>query len=279
LAEERTFQEEGLTVEVLAFSSGSRLAQALASDSVDIAIASLNVAMSMINAGQPVKVFYAGISLADFEWFAGPAILGWNGLRGKTIAISTYGSLTDFLTRHVLRKHGLEPGREIQLVQLGEPANLFSALRARRVDAAILLPPFKWQAERLGFTRLGTQAAEVAEEWPRSVFIAKEKFLQDHPDKARAVLRAHVMAIRLLQRDGGAAVQAIMRRLKYDRVYAERAYAEAKAGFDERGRLPAKAMSVFWESAIAGGEAEAPWPDSRYLDRRFMDTFGEWAPK
>jgi hypothetical protein len=37
-------------------------------------------------------------------------------------------------------------------------------------------------------------------------------------------------------------------------------------------------MPVFWSIAVAAGEVEAPWPESRFLDRRLIDTFDRWAP-
>ena len=38
-------------------------------------------------------------------------------------------------------------------------------------------------------------------------------------------------------------------------------------------------MPVFWEIAVAAGEVTEPWPESRFFDRRFVDTFDEWAPR
>lgn len=279
LAVEHTFQDDGLTVEVVSFPGGARAAQALASDSTDIAAIAPNNLINLINAGQRAKGFYAGSNQAEIEWFARPEIKGWAELKGRSVGISSFGSLSDFITRYVLRKHGLEPERDVQLVQAGELATLLSALQAGKVDASILSAPFNWQAEAEGLTRLGTQATEVGPEWPRNVFVAKERFLDEHPNTVRALLRAHVKAIRLARSDREAAVQVIMKALKYERQAAERAYDDIIAGFDERGRLPAGAMPLFWEIAVAAGEVTEPWPESRFLDRRFVDSFDEWASR
>jgi hypothetical protein len=50
-------------------------------------------------------------------------------------------------------------------------------------------------------------------------------------------------------------------------------------GFDERGKLPVTAMPIFWEIAMAAREVKEPRPGSPFLERRFIDTFDEWAPK
>lgn len=279
LAAERTLPEEGLHVELQSFNGEAGLAQALASDSVDIALASLEILIRLINGGGQVKAFYAGLGAPGFEWFAQPGLRSWAELKGRTIGISQHGTLTDSLTRVALGKHGLEPERDVQIQQVGVGPSLFTALKARTVDAAILPEPFKWQAEGEGFARLGAQSTEVAEDWPGSLFIAKERFLADHSNTVHTLLRAHVKAIRLAKTDREAAVQTLMSILKYERPYAERAHAESIAGLDERGMLPVKGMPTFWEITMASGDVTEPWPEARFLDRRFIDTFDDWAPK
>jgi NitT/TauT family transport system substrate-binding protein len=279
VAAERTYKEEGLNVELVSFRGDAEVAQALAADSVDVNVASLNGLINMINAGQPVKAFYAGFYQADFAWIARPEVKSWADLRGRGVGVSTYGSLTDFLTRYALRKHGLEPERDVQIVQAGGSPQSSQALKAGRLDAAILSPPFKWQLTDEGFTQLGTQATEIGEEWPKHVIFAKERFLNDYPNTARALLRAHVRALRLAKADPDVPASAFEKWLKYSRADAERAYDEVANTYDERGRLPTQWMAVFWEIAVAAGDVTEPWPESRYFDRRFVDSFDEWAPR
>lgn len=276
LARERTARDEGIEIELVAFAGGSQAAAALVSGSVNIALASLDTLVSIAGAHPDVHAFYGGFNHADFEWFAAPGVGSWDGLRGRTVAISAPGSLTDFLTRHVLRRRGLE-GR-VHLVASGGPAVRWQALRAGRVDAAVLQGPQKIQAQALGFVRLGTQAEEIGPEWPTNVMFAKQEFLAAQAATVRAFLRAHVQALRLARRDRSLGVAILSRWLKYDAPAAEHAWEESVAGFDERGRLPAGIMPVFWSIAVAAGEVEAPWPESRFLDRRLIDTFDRWAP-
>lgn len=277
LAAEETAQLDQLDIDMVSLGGGSRLAQALASGSVDVGMFSLDTVIAMIAAGQQLRVFYVGSPLIN-EWWGRPEIGSWTGLGGRSIAISGHGSFGERLTRHVLERHGLKPGRDVQLVPAGENAIRLAALRAGRVDAAFLAPPFTWQAEDLGFRRLGSQATEVPA-WPGLVFAARERFLAEHPDRIRALLRAYVRAVRLARVDRETALRIIMTRLKYERRHAERAYAETVSGSDERGILSAPAMAAFWEFMVAVGEVAESWSESRFLDRRFIDTFDSWAPR
>ena len=278
LMADETARPEGLTLKVAYIGGGPQTAAALASDSIDVAVTALNIVVSMISAGHGVRMFYSAGSHAELEWFARPAIRSWPELRGKTIAVSGPGSLTDLLTRRALVKHGLSPGSDVALLSSGASQPRYTALKAGRVDAAVLLPPQTWTAESDGFTRLGTQVTEIAGTWPRAVFAAKESFIAGNPATIRGLLRAYVHAVRLARANPEVAIRSLGRHVRDDAQYHERAYRDALAGFDERGRLPAAAMPVFWETSIAAGEVSEAWAESRFLDRRFIDSFDDWAP-
>ncbi|HEX6669879.1 MAG TPA: ABC transporter substrate-binding protein [Gemmatimonadales bacterium] len=279
LAAEHTFRDEGLEVEIVGFNGGAPAAQALASDSIDIGLLALSTLINLIDTGQPVKAFYAGFNQADFAWFGGPGVSNWGDLSGKTIAVASHGDLTDILTRYVLRKHGLEPERDVQVFATGGSTHSLQALKAGALGAAMLAPPMRFQAEADGHTQLGTQKGELIATWPKNVLIAKERMLDTRTDTLRAVARAVARAIRLAKADREAAVQAIIKALNYERAYAERAYDDAIGDFDERGLLPAEALPLFWQLGPATGQPSDPWPESRFLDRRVIDSLDGAAPR
>jgi NitT/TauT family transport system substrate-binding protein len=275
-----TFHDEGLDVEIATFRGDAEVSQALAGGSVDVNVASINGLANMISAGQPVRGFYAGFDQSDFDFVARPEIKAWADLKGKSIGVSTFGSLTDSLVRAALRKHSLEPERDVQIVQSGGTPNAVQAMKGGQIQAAILSRPNSWQLLDEGYSLLGTQASEIAEQWPKHIFIAKTDFLEKNPNTLRALLRGHVSAIRLIRANRDLGVQAIVDTFKFDRPYAERAYDDVITGWDEKGELPAQQyMDAFWQIAMATGDVTEPWPESKFLDGRYIDTFDQWAPK
>jgi NitT/TauT family transport system substrate-binding protein len=279
VAAARTWKEQGLEVEIVSFRGDAEVSQAMAGGSLDLSLQSFDGLINLINSNQPVKGFYAGFHQADFAWLAQPSIKAWADLKGGTIGVSTFGSLTDQLTRYVLRKHGLKPETDVRIMQAGPSATSIQLLRSGRLLAAIQSAPTKWVAEDLGLTVLGTQEKEIAPQWPKHTFVARPKFLDDHPETIRAFLRAHVAAIRLARADRALAVKVLVDQVKYQPSYAARAYDENLPAFDERGRLPdEKYMEIFWSIVIAAGTATEPWPAARLMDERFIGTFAQWAP-
>ena len=276
VAAARTWNPQGLDIELISFRGDAEVAQALAGNSIDLSLQSLDGLINLINAGQGVQGFYAGFYQSDFAWFAPPHIKQWKDLKGGTAGVSTYGSLTDQLTRYMLKRNGLEPETQVQIVQAGTTASMLAALRSGRLALAILSPPFKWMAQEAGFTQLGTQM-DIAPQWPKHAYLAKTKFIDDNPNTLRAFLRAHVAALRLARAQAAMTVDILVERLKWTRDYAQRAYAEVMPAYDERGRLPDAHMDVFWSIEIAGGAVTQAWPDAKLIDDRFIKSFEEWA--
>jgi NitT/TauT family transport system substrate-binding protein len=274
-----TFAGEGLNVSMLSFRGDTECAQALAGNSIDIALASSSGLLNLVTANEGVIGFYGGFNQADFSWLAQPAIKSWRDMKGKSIGVSTFGSLTDLITRYVLQKNHLVPDKDVQIIQAGGSPSAFQAMKSGRLDAAILGEPFKWQAQDTGFTLLGTQASDVFPIWPKHFYMTKSSLIAQKRQVITAYLRAHVLALRLAKANKALAVQTLVDRLKYDPKYAARAYDEAMPDFDERGRVPEKAMPIFWQLSIAQGIVKAPLPERQLIDSHFIDTFGTWAPR
>ncbi len=279
LAAQNTFREEGLNVEIIHFQGPATVGQALASDSVDVALLSLNHLLLYLGSNLKVKAFYVAFDRPIMAWLSKPGIVSWKGLQHRVMAITRRGDFTDLLTRYVLRKHGLQPEADVKMLSMIGSGSRFTALKSGAIDAAILVLPFDQKAQREGFHLLGTQDSEVGDWWPNAVFVAKFQFIDEHVNTLRSLLRAYVKAIRLWIRHPKAAIEAIMKNLNYERFDAERAYERLFNRMSDRGDLPAHVMPVFWEVVMAVGDIKEPLPKSRFFDRRFVDTFNEWAPR
>jgi len=280
IAAARTWAAEGLSVQLLAFSGDSQVSQALAGDSIDVMIASTTGLITMIAAEQPVSAVYAGLNYAGFTWLAQPAIKRWSDLKGKSLGISTYGSLNDSLTRYALTRHGLTPEHDVNILQAGNSAICYQGLISGRLDATILSAPYTWNAQAAGMTTLGTQASEVTPVWPAQCISAKKSFIAANPNTVVAILRAHVAALRIARNEQAFAAKLLVDRLKLTEADASRAIGENLKWYDERGRLPDdRYMKVFWTIESDAGTIKAPLPTSRFLDTKYIDTFSAWAPR
>ena len=265
VAVDHTWKPAGLTGELYSFRSDAEVGQALAGDAIDVACMSLDGLVSLINSNQPVVAVYAGFLNAGFAWVAAPQIKSWNDVKGTSIAVTAYGSLTDEVARAIMKKHGLTPLTDVQIVQAGAPASQLQVLESGRAQSALLGAPFSIMAKAQGYNILSTQRADVSSEFPTEVWVAKTKFLDTNPGTMMTILRAHVASVRLAKANAQLASDSLANALKVKP--------------DERGRLPdAKNMAVFWEVEQNASKVTAPWPMSKFFDDRFTKSYSSWAP-
>jgi NitT/TauT family transport system substrate-binding protein len=277
VAAEKTWKANGLDIEMVSFRGDAEVAQALAAGSIDVSCQSVDGLVNLIVAEQPVTGFYAGFYQADFVWVARPIYKTWADIKGKLVGVSTFGSLTDELTRYVLSRHGLDPNRDVKMIQAGPSPGRMQALKTGRLDCAIMSPPDKWVAEEAGMTVLGAQPQDVAPEWPKHAFLASRAYIDAHPNTLKTLLRAHVQAIRFARANPAETGAILARALKFDPKYSDKAYREVIDGYNERGALPERSMDVYWKIMTEGGTVKAPIPADRLLDDRFIRSFDEWA--
>jgi NitT/TauT family transport system substrate-binding protein len=271
-------KEEGFTeVRILSFRGDADVVQALAGGSVDINVASLNGLLTTIQSGQKFKAVWSGYNMPYFEWYALPKFKSIGETKGGRYAVTKFGALTDCLTRYALRHAGLDPDKDVRILQLGGSPQSLAAMEAGQLEATILSPPTTLVAGEKGFVRLMSQKEQIAPEWPTHVVYAKEEVISKNPNTIKAFLRATGKAIEWIKANPEEAAQLASKQLKFKLDHCRKTIDDIKNEWQSDGRLPQKAsMNVFWEIAIQAGDVKEPWPDTRWLDETFLKTQDQW---
>ncbi len=118
-------------------------------------------------------------------------------LKGKTLAVNAYGASTDLVLRVALKKAGLDPKRDVRVVEIGFPA-MAAAIREKRVDCGILVLPFT--AVEVPKGGLRPVFNETAAFGPFTVIFqaATNNFLKQHPEAVKAYLDDYVRGLHWL---------------------------------------------------------------------------------
>jgi ABC-type nitrate/sulfonate/bicarbonate transport system substrate-binding protein len=122
-----------------------------------------------------------------------PEIKRPEDLKGKRIATSSLGSLGDFLFRYILRKHGLDPNRDVTWMSVGTPPERLQALVSGAVDASDLSYPSDAQADRLGYRPLFDARKEVV--YPSMSVVTRRKSIHEDRETVMRLVRSHVEGI------------------------------------------------------------------------------------
>ncbi|MEW6677978.1 MAG: CmpA/NrtA family ABC transporter substrate-binding protein [Pseudomonadota bacterium] len=111
--------------------------------------------------------------------------------KGMTFAIPFEYSMHNFLLRHYLAEHGVDPDKDVQLRVL-PPPDMVANLRAGSIDGFIVAEPFNQRAvfDGVGFIHMLT--SEIWDKHPCCSFAATQDFVKKNPNTFAALFRAIV---------------------------------------------------------------------------------------
>jgi NitT/TauT family transport system substrate-binding protein len=185
------YEKNGLNVEVISIPGSSLALQAMLSGELPI-----------IQAGGagPIQAALSGTDTVviatiakKFNWwiYAQPNIMRMEDLRGRIFGVTRFGTQSDLASRIALRKAGLDPERDVTLVQTGGPAETVTAMVAGKVHAAAISPPATMQARRSKLKDL-MDLSNLDVEYHVNGVVTTRKYLKTNEDTARRFLRAYI---------------------------------------------------------------------------------------
>ena len=201
LAKERGyFRQEGLDVDILV-ARGQICTMALISGQMELTT-NPNVFDAMVAGKFRGKVIYVTAKSLGHRFIVAPDVKNFDGLKNKNVAVSTFGGLTDMLTREILEQHAMNPAKDVVLLQIGTPDVRYSALKAGSVKAALLASTQGLQAIKEGFRELPYQQPP----WLSSPIVAGDDSLARDRAMLRSFLRGRDQRPHLLwgESSGGA---------------------------------------------------------------------------
>ncbi|HMF51262.1 MAG TPA: ABC transporter substrate-binding protein [Candidatus Saccharimonadales bacterium] len=143
-----------------------------------------------------------------------PEIKRVEDLKGKKIGVTTFGSLTDFLVQFHLRKKGLNPQRDVALIQIGGDSERIGALKQGSIDAASLSFPGYGIAMKMGFPMLWNSAKEI--DYPWIEITTRRSIIQKDREMVMNYMKAHLEATALFKKDREFGKKVIKKTLRLD---------------------------------------------------------------
>ena len=188
------FKEEGLDVEVLQMNANVSIA-ALAAGNIDYNLILQSIVTANLR-GLPLKVTGILIERPNHVVVAHPSIQKFADLKGKKIAISSYGSLVDILARLTAAHFKLDPKSDVQYVAAGSSSARLTQLQTGVAQAAFLTPPGNLRAEAAGFKSLLNVRDLFA--FPVNGIGVHEQKLKNDRDEVKKITRALLRANRFI---------------------------------------------------------------------------------
>ena len=155
--ETNLFEKRGLDVRLVGMGP-ERVLRALIANDLEIASLSGSGLVQAALQGADTIILSAAIDGFVFKVFGAPEITSPAQLKGKKLGVSRYGATSDFAVRLALKKWGLNPERDVNILQVGTTPDTLRAMQTKRLDAGVLSGTASLMARKAGFRELGDLA-------------------------------------------------------------------------------------------------------------------------
>ena len=272
--EKKIFQKYGLDLEYLAIENGTVSMQTLLANETQAAFTTGALAVTANLQGGDVTIIAGGMNFIPNKLVTRPEIKRPEDLKGKRIAISRYGSASDYATQLALEKLNINP-KDVTINQVGGNSTRFSALVGGTIHATLLAEPLTTMALRDHKMNALIDLAESGVPFPQNAFLVRRSYLEANRARVVDFMKGVIEGYFTLKNDKPLAIQMIK---KYTRVTDEDAaigcdYYLAKYG-DGVMVMPDRKGIEFILTQIAkeNPKAKGQTPESlRLLDGSVLD--------
>jgi NitT/TauT family transport system substrate-binding protein len=226
----KIYEKNGLDVQLILVKGSGQTSTAILGGSLFAAPVALPTVMLADLGGADLINVAHTVPGVQSKLLVKPEIKRPEDLKGKKIATSSLGSLGDFLFRYILRKHGLDPNRDVTWLSIGTPPERLQALVSGVIDAADLSYPADAQGVRMGYRILFDARKEVV--YPSMSVVTRRKNIQEDRDTVARLVKSHVEGIAYFKAHKDFSMKVLSKYLKInDRNLLEGSYEIFKQDF------------------------------------------------
>ncbi|HEX9455820.1 MAG TPA: ABC transporter substrate-binding protein, partial [Candidatus Binatia bacterium] len=180
------FRDEGLDVELIRMNANVSVT-ALSTGDIDYTMVFASVVRGALR-GMPMRVVASYMDSSTHLLIARPEYKTIRDLKGKILAVSTYGATSDVAARMMMKQGGVDPEKELKIIPLGGERSRYAALKEGIVDVAVLSPPTDTEAQRSGLRVLSRFFEHF--KLPFTGVGTNLKKLKEKPDEVKRMVKA-----------------------------------------------------------------------------------------
>ncbi len=259
------FDRQGLSVELVHISSGAVSIQALVGGSVHAALGASNAVVAAILKGAPIIAVGSNTSRPGMQLWVQPEIQRAEQLQGKTLAITRFGSTSDFVTRLILRKLNLEGKTELR--QFGGVVEADVGFRAKQAEGRVSSQPPGPQAKML------VDAGELGIPFSMNLLAVSNDFYRRSPRTIERIVAAYIEGIAGLKLRKQQALALLAKYMGQRGGSSEMHYEFVTKYLDSVPRVDPAAVDTILEMVGQKGAPKVQLYDNAIVDRLAQEGF------
>ncbi len=194
------FEKQGLDVTLIYIGGSSKVVQAMLAREIPIAEIAIPPVIQANLAGADLVMLAGPNHKPGQKLMVKPAIHSAAELRGRKLGVIRFGTSDDFLLRYILTKWGIQPDREVALVQMGGSQEILSGLASGSIDGGFISSPLNLRAMKLGF-RMLVDSSAIGVDYQGAGVVSTRSYVRENPDTIRRYLRGYIEGLHRFKTD------------------------------------------------------------------------------
>jgi NitT/TauT family transport system substrate-binding protein len=145
------FKRYGVDSRLVFIDSGSLAVTTLVSGATDVVMVAGSPPVLAAAGGTDMVMFLSLFQGVPYQFYVEPSFQSAKDLQGKKIAVARFGSTSDFATRLALKNLGVDPNKDVTLLQIGSTTARALALKAGTVYGTLASPPENLVLKKMGY--------------------------------------------------------------------------------------------------------------------------------
>ena len=267
--ESGAFEKYGLQSDILLITSGPVSVQALIGGDLQVVSAASNAVINAVLSGAPIIAVGGTANRPYHRLFVQSDINRLEDLRGKTLGVTRFGSITDNLTRILLRKYGLEGAVNVR--QMGGTIEVSAAFQNRLIAGAVtsemrVSPPSQ--------PKVLMRLVDMGIPYSMNMIAVQREYLRRNPETVENMIRAYVDGLAFMHRNKERALKIIA---KYAHLNSgklvEQFYDDALTYLDKIPRAEPEAVQTILEFMGKKGMPVDTFQDNTIIDKLTREGF------
>jgi NitT/TauT family transport system substrate-binding protein len=204
------FEKNGIQADIILITSGPVSVQSLIGGDIQVVSAASNAVINAILNGAPIVAVGGTANRPYHRLFVQPEINRLEDLRGKTLGVTRFGSITDNLTRILLRRNGLEGAVNVR--QMGGTIEVSAAFQNHLIAGAVtsemrVAPPSQ--------PKILVRLVDMGIPYSMNMIAVQREYYRRNPEAVEKMIRAYAEGIAFMNQNKDQAIKIIA---KYARL-------------------------------------------------------------